>query len=100
MRLFLCLVVADAAFQALKAGIFVHGFCPGRMNVGIIGAGAAGLICCRRLLLNSKIKRVTILESHSSLGGVWSSTKPDSQLYDGLITNIPMEVMEGKPKSL
>lgn len=77
-----------------------------KMNVAVIGAGAAGLVAARELLLEGHSVRV--LEASHSLGGVWvldPETESDplgvapgrrlvhSSMYESLRTNLPREVM-------
>ncbi|KAI1704767.1 flavin-binding monooxygenase-like domain-containing protein [Ditylenchus destructor] len=76
-------------------------------TVCIIGAGAAGLCAARRCLAVG-ITNVTILEQCDALGGNWRidgdlngdkssdenfDWRIHSSMYDGLITNLPKEIM-------
>ena len=69
------------------------------MRTAIVGAGAAGLILSKTLL-DHGIKPV-IFEKSSSVGGVWKYEKRECQensisspMYDSLLTNLPIYVME------
>ncbi|KAL0040645.1 hypothetical protein WJX79_000450 [Trebouxia sp. C0005] len=77
------------------------------LSVAVIGAGAAGLVAARELVLEGH--RVTVFEKGSSTGGVWVYTdeveapdllgqdperhKVHSSMYAQLRTNLPREVM-------
>jgi thioredoxin reductase len=58
--------------------------------IGIIGAGAAGLVATKTL--SSCGFQVTTFEKSSFLGGVWKY-EPGSAMYDSLRTNLPKEIM-------
>eukprot|EP00512_Aurantiochytrium_limacinum_P010802 CAMPEP_0171565504 /NCGR_PEP_ID=MMETSP0961-20121227/13_1 /TAXON_ID=87120 /ORGANISM="Aurantiochytrium limacinum, Strain ATCCMYA-1381" /LENGTH=434 /DNA_ID=CAMNT_0012119065 /DNA_START=1295 /DNA_END=2596 /DNA_ORIENTATION=- len=57
----------------------------------VVGAGASGLACAEAL--SKAGVSVKVLEGHSEVGGTWSLNKPDSQIYDGLRTNLPTRLM-------
>lgn len=77
------------------------------LSVAVIGAGAAGLVAARELVLEGH--HVTVFEKGSSTGGVWVYTdeveapdllgqdperhKVHSSMYAQLRTNLPREVM-------
>lgn len=75
-------------------------------RIGVIGAGAAGLITGQ--VLTSYGFEVEIFEKNDHIGGVWKF-KDDGVIYDSLRTNLPKEVMafnmkepievEGQPRS-
>ncbi|GBG29185.1 Dimethylaniline monooxygenase N-oxide-forming 5 [Hondaea fermentalgiana] len=61
------------------------------MRTCVVGAGASGLACAEAL--SKAGASVKVLEAHSEVGGTWSLSQPDSQLYDGLRTNLPTRLM-------
>lgn len=69
------------------------------MRVCVIGAGASGLISIKNAIdFNCK---VTAFEQSDEIGGTWVKPSEDnkyglevhSSLYDGLLTNLPIELM-------
>lgn len=69
------------------------------MRTAIVGAGAAGLILSKTLL-DHGIQPV-IFEKSFSVGGVWKYEKQEcrenitlSPMYDSLVTNLPIHLME------
>jgi len=63
-----------------------------RMDIAIIGAGAAGLAAARRL---TEHHNVTVFESLPEIGGVWACSQAATcqPIYDELRTNIPIDLM-------
>jgi len=63
-----------------------------RMDIAIIGAGAAGLAAARRL---TEHHNVTVFESLPEIGGVWACCQAATcqPIYDELRTNIPIDLM-------
>lgn len=67
-------------------GFFVPGAT--RPRVGVIGAGAGGLVAARVL---REVADVVVLEREAAVGGIW---RPESSvLYKGLVTNLPKQIM-------
>jgi len=64
----------------------------GKRKVVVVGAGAAGLACADAF--SRKGLSVKVFEAHSAIGGTWSLSQEDSQLYDGLRTNLPTKLMQ------
>eukprot|EP01064_Diplonema_japonicum_P034891 TRINITY_DN7372_c3_g1_i1.p1 TRINITY_DN7372_c3_g1~~TRINITY_DN7372_c3_g1_i1.p1 ORF type:complete len:418 (+),score=70.63 TRINITY_DN7372_c3_g1_i1:60-1313(+) len=63
-------------------------------RVGVIGGGAAGLAACRWLLEKGHLPTV-FEESDKGIGGIWmGSTASAPVIYDGLVTNLPKQVMQ------
>jgi len=75
------------------------------LQVAVVGAGAAGLVCARELV--RKGHSVTVFEQSRELGGVWvyrpeveddplgrrPSRRVFSSMYDSLRTNLPRDLM-------
>nr|CCA14754.1 flavinbinding monooxygenaselike protein putative [Albugo laibachii Nc14] len=64
-------------------------------RVGIVGAGAAGLVVAK--ILRAAQFDVTVFEKSSTLGGLWNysdNTHTDATLYESLHTNLPTPVMQ------
>ncbi|GMH40768.1 hypothetical protein BSKO_08672 [Bryopsis sp. KO-2023] len=73
-----------------------------KQKVAVVGAGAAGLVCCREL--RDEGHNVSVFEQAPVVGGTWvldkamKSLEDDgedvhSSMYDSLRTNLPREVM-------
>ncbi|KAL1513031.1 hypothetical protein ABEB36_002514 [Hypothenemus hampei] len=73
------------------------------MKIGIVGAGAAGLAALRHAL-QQNYSECVVFEQTDTIGGTWNYTDLTgidkyglpirSSMYQGLITNLPKELME------
>ena len=63
-------------------------------RVAVVGAGAAGLCAARRLA--EKGLGVRVFEKAEGVGGVWRY-RPGRVMYEGLVTNLPKEIMAFGP---
>lgn len=61
-----------------------------KRNVVIIGAGIYGLVAAKTYVQINPDINLTIIESDTSVGGVWSA----SRVYDGLVTDLPSPAFE------
>lgn len=84
------LAAATLSAAAAATGSLARGSEPKR--VCVIGAGAAGLASARRL--REAGHSPIVLERGDTVGGLWAlGRRPGGVLYDGLVTNLPKEVM-------
>ena len=64
-------------------------------RVGVVGAGAAGLVAAR--VLSQQGCAVTVFEKTDRLGGTWRYLSRQSVMYASLRTNLPKEIMAFSP---
>ena len=66
------------------------------VRVGVIGAGAAGLVSAKVLAEGGCA--VTVFEKDDRLGGTWRYIPGQSVMYSSLRTNLPKEIMAYSPE--
>ena len=68
-----------------------------KKSICIIGAGASGICAARHFATDFQVSKVVIYEQTKNIGGTWvldyDISKRYSSVYEGLITNLPKEIM-------
>ena len=84
--------LVDMATSVAAAAAVVTPQAPGAraIRVAVIGAGAAGVACARRLLECGA--RCTLFDQASSVGGVWG--EEDGVVWPSLTSNLPTCIMQ------
>lgn len=85
--------LALLAFLQRSAQAMTRGTSP---RVGVVGAGAAGLVSAQ--VLTQHGCTVTVFEKADSLGGTWRYLPRQSVMYASLRTNLPKEIMAFSPE--
>ena len=60
-------------------------------SVGVIGAGAAGLVASE--VFSASGLNVRVFEKSKSIGGIWNYASNRGAMYKSLRTNLPKEIM-------
>eukprot|EP00304_Pavlova_gyrans_P007973 CAMPEP_0206055492 /NCGR_PEP_ID=MMETSP1466-20131121/40237_1 /ASSEMBLY_ACC=CAM_ASM_001126 /TAXON_ID=44452 /ORGANISM="Pavlova gyrans, Strain CCMP608" /LENGTH=650 /DNA_ID=CAMNT_0053430719 /DNA_START=1 /DNA_END=1953 /DNA_ORIENTATION=- len=85
------LMLGVSAYALSSASASAASRC-GPKRVCVIGAGSAGLASARRLAEAGHTP--VVLERGDAVGGLWElGSRPGGVLYQGLVTNLPKEIM-------